>query len=285
MSEGSSKTGRMKDAFYFPHDFNARHDPKIEAMMIKYKASGYGWWWMLLEILGEQGDNRLQVSREDDYKFLAREFRTTARIAEQFVRDCVEEYGLFEREGDNIYSRSFDRRMAIREAKRAEKSQQGKRAADARWGNTEGEPPGNAVSGMQTHSGGIADAMQGKESKPQESRADETTSKKKISEQTRGEASRGNKMAEAQELINAHLGVSSIWAEDNSGGDSGEAILDDSLFYVTHAAGESLMQSFRLGSEQEIRERLWELHDMFDAEDFDTLPRWLNEKFQRKSSR
>ena len=45
-----------KDAYYFPHDCNARNDPKILALRSVFGAEGYGVYWMLIEILREQPD-------------------------------------------------------------------------------------------------------------------------------------------------------------------------------------------------------------------------------------
>ena len=45
-----------KDAYYFPHDSNARHDPKIVAMTAVYGMAGYGYYWAIIEILREQKD-------------------------------------------------------------------------------------------------------------------------------------------------------------------------------------------------------------------------------------
>ncbi len=33
----------MKETYYFLHDYNARNDPKIPAMISKYGAEGYGY--------------------------------------------------------------------------------------------------------------------------------------------------------------------------------------------------------------------------------------------------
>ena len=51
----------MKDAYYFSHDSNARHDPKILEMRAAYGAKGYGWYWMIIEILRDQEAYRIKV--------------------------------------------------------------------------------------------------------------------------------------------------------------------------------------------------------------------------------
>jgi hypothetical protein len=43
------------DTFYFPHDYHARHDLRLAAFVDKFGMSGYGTWWVLIEIMHEQG--------------------------------------------------------------------------------------------------------------------------------------------------------------------------------------------------------------------------------------
>ncbi|MDQ7860585.1 DUF4373 domain-containing protein [Peribacillus frigoritolerans] len=50
-----------KDAYYFTHDSNARHDPKVTAMRGVYGSEGYGWYWMLIEMLRESNDYKLDM--------------------------------------------------------------------------------------------------------------------------------------------------------------------------------------------------------------------------------
>ena len=52
-----------KDAYYFPHDCNARNDPKVLALRSVFGAEGYGVYFMTIEILREQPDYRLKVTK------------------------------------------------------------------------------------------------------------------------------------------------------------------------------------------------------------------------------
>ena len=54
----------MKDAYYFSHDSNARHDPRIIKLRRQYGAEGYGVFFMLVEILREQDDYTLDFNDE-----------------------------------------------------------------------------------------------------------------------------------------------------------------------------------------------------------------------------
>ena len=40
-----------KDTFYFPHDYNAASDEKIEELLFKLGNEGYGIYWRIIEML------------------------------------------------------------------------------------------------------------------------------------------------------------------------------------------------------------------------------------------
>ena len=78
-----------KDAYYFPHFSNARHDRKIKRILKELGVEGYGIYFMLLEVLREQTNLQYPM---DDIDLLADEFRTS----EQKVRTVVCNYKLFD---------------------------------------------------------------------------------------------------------------------------------------------------------------------------------------------
>ena len=45
-----------KDAYYFPHDSNARNDKRLIKVRMKYGMQGYGIYFGIIEILREQND-------------------------------------------------------------------------------------------------------------------------------------------------------------------------------------------------------------------------------------
>lgn len=77
-----------KDAYYFPHFSNARHDRKIKRIIKDLGVEGYGIYFMLLEVLREQTDLRYPLS---DIDLLADEFRTS----EPKIRTIIGNYDLF----------------------------------------------------------------------------------------------------------------------------------------------------------------------------------------------
>ncbi|MBA7552234.1 hypothetical protein ES705_44792 [subsurface metagenome] len=48
-----------KDTFYFPHDYHARMDLRIQPLIYKYGVWGYGVFWALIEILHEENENAI----------------------------------------------------------------------------------------------------------------------------------------------------------------------------------------------------------------------------------
>ena len=157
-----------KEAYYFSHDANARQDPKILEMMSVYGAEGYGWYWMLVEMMREQADYTLYMKGKYTFNALALQMHCKPDTSEQFVHDCINEFGLFESDDDCFWSNSLLRRMAMRE----EISQKRKKAAEARWGKKPDIPTfpkEDDAQSMQMHSTSNANGMQGKERKGKES--------------------------------------------------------------------------------------------------------------------
>lgn len=85
-----------KDAYYFPHFCNARHDRKIKRVTKQLGVEGYGIYFMLLEVLREQTDYRYPIS---DIDLLADEFGTS----EAKVVAVVKNYELFTVDECNMF--------------------------------------------------------------------------------------------------------------------------------------------------------------------------------------
>ena len=78
-----------KEAFYFPHFCNARHDRKIRRLRKELGVEGYGIYFMLLETLREQQDLMYPL---EDLDLLAEEFG----VSEPKIRTTICNYQLFE---------------------------------------------------------------------------------------------------------------------------------------------------------------------------------------------
>lgn len=119
----------MKDAYYFTHDSNARHDEKMLQLRSVYRAQGYGWFWILVEMMRDATAYRLQYDGKYSFKAIAKELDCSEEQARQFVDDCINEFHLFALEDGAFFSPSLIRRMLPMEQKR-EKARQ---SARARW--------------------------------------------------------------------------------------------------------------------------------------------------------
>ncbi len=112
----------MKEAYYFPHDYNARNDPKMVRLLFKRGPAGHGIFWAIIEMLYEQG-GELPVA---DIPLIAKELYTQVKV----VDDVVRNYGLFEISGAVFSSLSAIRRLSARNGIRQERQA----AASVKWG-------------------------------------------------------------------------------------------------------------------------------------------------------
>jgi hypothetical protein len=120
-----------KDAYYFTHDCNASHDPKILMMRSVYGAEGYGWYWMLVEQMRQQDNYKLPINGKYALNALASDFNANVDKLSAFVSDCVCEFNLFVETEGLLWSESLVKRMEKLDDKR-EKARQ---SALTRWGN------------------------------------------------------------------------------------------------------------------------------------------------------
>lgn len=151
----------MKDAYYFSHDSNARNDTKILSMRCDYGLAGYGMYWIIVETLRDEADYKLMLDKST-YRALAMQMHSTITDVEKFIKDCINEYGLFRSDDQYFWADTLLRRMEKLENIREKR----KRAAEKRWKQRED------ANAMQMHNKSNADEMQrdAKESKVKESK-------------------------------------------------------------------------------------------------------------------
>lgn len=112
----------MKETYYFQHDYNARQDPKMQEMMVEHGISAVGVYWCVVEMLYEQGG-----------KLSLRTFKCIAyalHVDVSLVASVVNDFGLFQNDGECFWSDSANRRLQ----KRADVSEARRKAIEARWG-------------------------------------------------------------------------------------------------------------------------------------------------------
>lgn len=118
-----------KKAPFFSHDMNARHDPKISAMRGVYGAEGFGWFWMLIELMAESDGYQLDCKSKYAFNAYAMQLQCKSEDVKSFVSDCIEEFELFVTDDEYFWSNSLRNRMQYRDTV----SEKRKEAANKRW--------------------------------------------------------------------------------------------------------------------------------------------------------
>jgi len=111
----------LKNTYYFPHDYHARHDPKLEKLFLVLGYEGVGIYWCLIEMLYEQGG---YLSLKD----LSLYSQNDKELCERITK-VVNDYGLFEKDNTKLWSKSCLDRLAFI----TEKSEKASKSALKRW--------------------------------------------------------------------------------------------------------------------------------------------------------
>lgn len=120
-----------KETFYFSHDYSCTNDPKIQTLIGKYGAKGYGIFWRVVEMLHEDQENKLKL-KPYIYFGIASLFNEKPEFIEEVILFAVDFCELFDKDNDCIYSNrvlnNLDKRNKIKEAR----SKAGKISAEIR---------------------------------------------------------------------------------------------------------------------------------------------------------
>lgn len=120
-----------KESYYFSHDYSTTNDPKIQALLGKYGAKGYGIYWRVVEILHEEQDHKLQL-KPYVFEAIASTFKEDVELIIEIIEYQVKICELFKKKSNYIYSErvlhNIDKRDKIKEAR----SMAGKRSAEVR---------------------------------------------------------------------------------------------------------------------------------------------------------
>jgi hypothetical protein len=106
---------------YFSHDYNARNDTKLVKVFMKHGLSGIGAFWCIIEMLYEESGYLIRT----EYERIAFELRTEYDT----IKSVVEDFELFEFDGDKFYSSSALERLN----ERMTKSEKARKSVQKRW--------------------------------------------------------------------------------------------------------------------------------------------------------
>lgn len=115
----------VKDAFYFPHDMNAQNDPKCVALIEDFGATGYGVYWVLIEMLHQEGGRLEKVPRL--FKGMARRLQVAEELILKQIQAMLVDYKLIQEDKTHIWSERVLRNVEDRKQKRDVKVEAGRR--------------------------------------------------------------------------------------------------------------------------------------------------------------
>lgn len=111
-------------SYYFPHDYSARNDPKLQDVLIEMGVAGIGLYWCIIEQLYEQ-DNRLPLKSVKNIAF-------AYHVSQAEVMQLITDFDLFESDGVAFWSKSVEVRME----KRKRISEVRRKSVNTRYKNT-----------------------------------------------------------------------------------------------------------------------------------------------------
>lgn len=113
-----------KDTFWFSHDYNARNDRKIAALVREYKAAGYGIYWCTAEMLHEE-NGKLEF---DDLTFgaIAKDLNEEPEFIKDVLEKCISKFKLFTVVDNNLTANRVIKNLETKEDNRQTKSEAGR---------------------------------------------------------------------------------------------------------------------------------------------------------------
>ena len=119
-----------KETFYFTHDYNARNDIKIQALLVEHGAIGYGVYWIIIEILHEESTKKLKLDNLTDVA-IARQACTSIEQVKAIIKCCLE-YELFIEDNGYYYSKRVLKNMNKRLEISEKRAKAGRKSAKKR---------------------------------------------------------------------------------------------------------------------------------------------------------
>ena len=130
----------MKDSQYITHDLGARNDPKLMDLQMEMGGQGLGIFWCLVEMLWENGGYI-----PANYRSIAFALRW-CKPAE--VEKVVNNFGLFQIEDGQIFSRSALERITHKRDTIEAKREGGRKGASRRWNSQRNEETNDKPDGI-----------------------------------------------------------------------------------------------------------------------------------------
>lgn len=120
-----------KDTFYFSHDYSTTSDPKIQAFLSMYGASGYGVFWRIIEMLHEDQQNKLPLKKYI-YTAIGFQLKVDPVEVEKMIHCLIDDCEILKSDDDCFYSERVLNNMEKRKSVIEKRSMAGKRSAEKR---------------------------------------------------------------------------------------------------------------------------------------------------------
>ncbi len=116
---------------FFSHDKDMRHDPKVNALRIKFPGWGYSVWNMLLETFADSRERSIEWN-ELNCDLLAADFYIDVDMLADIVDYCVK-INLLQIKDGVLMSERFKERFDALDTKREQRTEAGKKAAMVKY--------------------------------------------------------------------------------------------------------------------------------------------------------
>ena len=120
-----------KEAFYFPHDYEAIGDPKLQALVGEFGAVGYGVFWRIIEMLHSDQEHKLPL-KQYIYIAIAKQMLTNAEQIEAMLTACINDYELINSDGVNFWIDRVLRNIETRQEISVKRREAGRLGAEKR---------------------------------------------------------------------------------------------------------------------------------------------------------
>lgn len=120
-----------KDTFYFSHDYSTTSDPKIQAFLSMFGASGYGVFWRIIEMLHEDQQKKLPLKK---YIYIAIGFQLKIDPVEieKMIHYLIDDCEILKSDDGHFYSERVLHNMEKRASVIEKRSLAGKKSAEKR---------------------------------------------------------------------------------------------------------------------------------------------------------
>lgn len=120
-----------KETYYFSHDYSCINDPKIQALVGKFGAKGYGIFWRIVEMLHEDPEHKIYL-KPYIYEAICSLFKEDVKEVKAIIDYSVNVCELFQKEDDYIFSQRVLDNLQKRDKIKQARSDAGKKSAIAR---------------------------------------------------------------------------------------------------------------------------------------------------------